>query len=324
MSPVVLDRAVERAAAFLEQRGGAGALIARAEMGGRREEDEGEGTRLLRALLDEQSRDGSFDGDLARTAQALMEMQEVSEAVGLRDVDPALGRAMDWLRGRQGEPGRWSDGCSPQRHDAGLCHHFMGGFFSPGPPDAELEAIELSCGIDVESDSDIRFISSCLALRALWQWNAHAPDAGLHLDGVRRALEQGTPPAMPLSPAAALEGLAVLLDAPEPPDAVREGAAHWLDDLAARQLGDGSWGNVDVFHALDILLRGVERGVATEAAARALDRSARLLASAQQPDGSWGSKAAERRAVIGWRAMRRAADRQGPNATGPGRDPDPA
>lgn len=315
MSPVVLNKALERTAAFLERRGGAGALIARAETGSRDANDEAEGTRLVRTLLQEQSRDGSFDGELARTAQVLMQLREVSEAAGLGEVDPAVGRALDWMRGRQRQPGCWSDGCSPERHAAGLCHHFLGGFFSPAPLDAELEPLELSCGIQVEPDGDIRFVSSCLALRAFWRWKAHAPDAGLHVDGVRRALEQSTPPVVALSPEAALEGLGVLLDAPELPDDALETATRGLEDLAAKQLGDGSWGNVDVFHALDILLRGMQRGVATAVAARVLDRSARLLASAQQPDGSWGSEAAERRALIGWRAMRWAAAREAEGGT---------
>jgi hypothetical protein len=309
VSPVLLDRALERTAGFLERRGGAGALIARAEIGRAAEEDEGEATRLIRERLDKQAADGSFGGNLARTAQTLMEMRDVSEAAGLGEVAPGVGRALDWLRRRQGQPGRWSDGCSPDRHAAGLCHHFLGGFFSPAAPDAALEPLELSCGIEVESDGDIRFVSSCLALRALWRWSSHAPDAGLHLDGVLRAMEQPEAPVVRLSPETALEGLATLLAAPAPPDAALQRAARDLEDLATRQLGDGSWGNVDVFHALDVLLRGLEQGVAIDAAARALGRSARLLASAQQPDGSWGSEGAERRALLGWRAMRWAADR---------------
>ncbi len=311
MSPVRLAQALERAAAFLDQRGGAAALIARAEMGRAGEDDHAEGTRLIRAFLDRQWADGSFDGDLARTARTLMEMREVSEAAGLDDVDPAVGRALDWLRRRQGQPGRWSDGCDPDRHAAGLCHHFLGGFFSPAPSETELAPIELASGVEVNADGDIRFIGSGLALRAFWRWRAHAPDAGLHLDGVRRALEQASPPVVPLSPEAVLEGLATILDAPDPPEIVRETAVRGLEDLATRQLGDGSWGNVDVFHALDVVMRGLERDVAIEAAERALDRAARLLASAQQPDGSWGSEAAGRRALVGWRALRRAADRQG-------------
>jgi len=161
----------------------------------------------------------------------------------------------------------------------------------------------------------VRFVASCMALRALWRWNERAPDAGLHLDGVRRALEQEAPAAAPLASEAALEGLATLLDAPTPSDAALEIARTRLERLAARQLGEGSWSDVDVFHALDVLLRGSQLGVLGGAAARALDRSARLLASAQQPDGSWGSEAADRRALLGWRAMRWAADRESDGAT---------
>lgn len=310
MSPMVLNRALERTAEFLEKRSGAVALIARAEIGRAGDDDELEGTRLIRSLLDEQSRDGSFDGDLARTAQVLMEMREISNAAGLSEVDPGIGRALDWLRSRQGQPGRWSDGCTDERHAAGLCHHFLGGFFSPAPPDAALEPLDVSCGITLEEDGDIRFVSSCLALRALWRWDAHAPDAGLHLDGVQRALEQATPPVVELSPETALEGLVTLLDDPDASDAGLETVVHGLEDLATRQLGDGSWTNVDVFHTLDVLLRASERGLVTGAVARALDHSARLLASAQQPDGSWGSEAADRRALLGWRAMRWAAGRE--------------
>lgn len=316
MSPVLLNRALERTAEFLKRRSGAVALIARAEIGRASDDDQAEGKRLIRSVLDEQSPDGSFDGDLARTAQTLMEMREIARAAGLGEVDPGIGRALDWLRSRQGQPGRWSDGCSDERHAAGLCHHFLGGFFSPAPPDAALEPLTMSCGVTLDADGDIRFVSSCLALSALWRWDAHAPDAGLHLDGVQRALAQATPPVVELSPETMLEGLGTLLDAPVASDAATETAVRHLEDLATRQLGDGSWTNVDVFHALDVLLRAAARRLVTVAATGALDRSARLLASAQQPDGSWGSEAADRRALLGWRAMRWVAEREpdGPSA----------
>jgi hypothetical protein len=311
MSPVLLNRALEGTAAFLERRGGADALVARAVIGRPHDDDEAEATRLVRALLDGQSRDGSFDGDLGHTAGVLVQIREVSEAAGLGEVDPGVGRGLDWLRGRQGQPGRWSDGCSPDRHGAGLCHHFVGGFFAPAPPDMKLPAMDVSCGVTLERDGDIRFVASCLALRTFWRWQAHAPDATLHLDGVRAALV--SPSVARLSPEAVLEGLITVLDAPQQTEQVRETIAQHLDDLAARQLGDGSWGNVDVFHALDVLLHSDELGVATVAAEHALGRSAHLLASAQQPDGSWGSQAADRRALLGWRAMRWAADREAGN-----------
>lgn len=259
--------------------------------------------RWGRRILDAQDAAGAWDGDLTATAGALLTLAEIRTAASLQERDPAIGRALDWLRARRGVPGAWSDGCSEERHRIGICHHFLGGFFSPGPPEVPEEEARLRSGVRAVGDADVRFVASATALRALLEWAPPSRDTRLHLEGLRRvvALWPERPPTG-LSNAALLAAVHVLLLSPADED--RAAAEHGLRVLAGKQRGDGSWVETDPFQALEVFARAESVGVGPERAHGALWHGARLLVSSQKSDGSWGGEEAPRRALIGWRTLR--------------------
>lgn len=297
---------LERVEAYLADAGGVDALVYRFEAGRAGPDDAATAGNWIRRMLSEQGRDGSWDGDLVATARALVVMHAVATAAGIREVDPGVGRAIAWLRSRQGRPGRFAAGCTPGEHGAGVCHHHLGGFFAVAPPEAELNELGLDQGAVVRGDRDCRFAGSALALEALLRWGRGGEDVRLHMYGLRRVLERlGLTGGV--SPAATLVGLAALLRAPTHGLADRAAAATAIAGLAGRQLGDGSWSGVDVFQAVEVLLLALETGVAAEPATTPLRHATRLLATTQQENGSWGAREPVRKSLIAWRALRHTA-----------------
>lgn len=262
-------------------------------------------TRWIRRLLDTMETTRPGDRDLATTARTLLTVRELREAAGLAGQDPAIGRAIAWIRSRRGIAGAWTDGCSPARHEAGFCHHFVGGFFSPAPPDRSQQGTRLRCGVEAASDGEGRFLASATALRCVLEWQPKpTTDGRLHLRGlrgvVRRWLEEPLPG---LSAAALLAAVHALARSRDPDD--RRAAEDGIRLVAGRQRGDGSWVGADAFQALDVLLDASAAGVCHERCHTALWHGARLLVSTQKPDGSWGEgDTAARRGLIACRALR--------------------
>lgn len=267
-------------------------------------EDDRDARRWVRRIVDEQGSDGAWADDLIATATRLMTLREIREAAGLREQDPAVGRALDWLRSRRGVTGAWSDGCNPDRHRRGLCHHFLGGFFSPGPPELPLDQATLRSGVHVPGDTQVRFVGSATALRCLLQWSEPGTDARLHLEGLRRLVVawSDTSPAE-LGTASLLAAVHALLLSTDPED--REAADRGLRVVAGKQRGDGSWVETDAFQALEVFGLADEVGVAPERSRQALWHGARLLTSTQNHDGSWGGEHGARRALIASRTLDR-------------------
>lgn len=265
--------------------------------------DPGDARRWARRILDAQDAAGSWGDDVTATAGALLTLAEIRTVASLREQDPGIGRALDWLRARRGVPGAWSDGCSEKRHRIGICHHFLGGFFSPGPPEIPEQEARLRSGVRAMGDAEVRFVASATALRSLLEWAPPTRDTKLHLEGLRRvvALWPESPPEG-LSNAALLAAAHALLLSPIAED--RAAAEHGLRVLAGKQRGDGSWVDTDPFQALEVFARAEAVGVAPERAHGALWHGARLLVSSQKSDGSWGGEEASRRALIGWRTLR--------------------
>lgn len=265
---------------------------------------ESEARRWVQRVLNEQEDAGSWCGALLDSAEALLALHELRTAGSLREQDPGVARALDWLRTRQSVDGAWTDGCSPERHERGFCHHFTGGFFSPGPPEVPFEEAWLANGLRLGGDTEIRFVSSTVALRAALVWNAAGADAALHLEGLRRVVrewQRGYTPAG-LSSASLLSAVHTLLCSDDPHD--RDAAERGLTVVAGKQRGDGSWVDADAFQALEVFGAAVAADVASTSARRALWHGARLLVASQQSDGSWGRAHGARRALIAWRIFR--------------------
>lgn len=302
-----MSTGVERAAAaatdWLVQQDAPEAAIAAHEED--RADSDADARRWVRYLLDEE-RDGAWNGDLLTTARSLLVLRELKEAASLKEQDPAIGRALDWMWDQRGKPGAWTDGCTPERHGRGLCHHFMGGFLSPGPPHRPLMDVDLPSGARTAGDPEARFTISAVALRCAMRWRGAGTDARLHLEGLRRIVDRWSElPLVGLQTTALLAAAHALVASPRPED--REAAGRGLQMVAGKQRGDGSWMDADPFHALAVFGDATAAGVGDERAGRALDHGARLLVAAQHNDGSWGSEHGSRRALIGLRVLRRAA-----------------
>lgn len=260
--------------------------------------------RWIARILSEQDADGSWGGDLLATAHSLLTIHELRSAAGVKEQDPGIGRAQDWIRSRRGAPGTWADGCSPVRHRQGLCHHFVGGFFSPAPPDDECPESRLPCGARLHSDAEVRLVSSSLALRCMVAWGVRGRDELLHLEALRRlVLVWGEPPLESLSTGALLAVIHALAASDHEED--RASAGWGLRVVGSKQRGDGSWVETDAFQALDVMSAAADAGIVPEQMRRSLWHGARLLIASQQSDGSWGRDHGPRRALIACRTFRR-------------------
>lgn len=297
-----VERALAGAQAWLAGQDAPESVIA-AQEGGLRDDGD-HARRWIRRLLNDQQNDGSWGGDLLATASALLTIHELRTAAALVERDPEIYRALDWLRGRQNAPGAWTSGCTPERHARALCHHFVAGFFSPGPGEASFHEAWLRGGLRLAGDAEVRFVASAVALRCMMEWEAGGADVRLHIAALRRVVE-GWGDFVPagLTTAGLLSAVHALLISGDPADgAVAEAG---LRVVAGRQRGDGSWVDADAFQALEVFGTAVDTGVGEERSRSALWHGARLLIASQQADGSWGREHGARRALIAWRTFRR-------------------
>jgi hypothetical protein len=263
-----------------------------------------EAKRWIARILGEQDRPGSWGGDLLATAQVLLTIGDLRAAAGVAEQGPGVGRARDWIRSRRGVPGTWADGCSPERHERGMCHHFLGGFFAPCPPEVPLEEARLRCGARLEGDPEVRLVASTTALRCALGWDTPGQDERLHLAALRhlvRTWDQGPPAGLTTSALLAAVHALIASDAAED----REVAERGLRLVAGKQRGDGSWVETDAFQALEVIGDAADAGISPERTRTTLWHGARLLIASQQPDGSWGRDHGPRRALIAWRTFRR-------------------
>ncbi|MFW6078940.1 MAG: hypothetical protein ACODAE_04925 [Gemmatimonadota bacterium] len=327
--PETIAIAAERAAAAAADLDSADAVIARREAGGAGPGEDARVESCVAELLRDQDGDGSWGAELVPTAEALILLHELmhgaiaGRSAGAETVEPsealtraraaavpAVERGVAWLRGRRGRPGRYGEGCSPERHREGLCHHFSGGFFSPGPPEIDQSGLRLGVGVEIDDDGEARLAASCVALRALLRWGALTTDARLHLDTLHRLIlrwrrwEHGRP-----GPAAALAMMAAALEAPPDDTAGHDAIEHGLGLIAGSQRADGSWPGADTFQVLETLLAARRRGFRNDRLEATLLRGAGLLASTQSvEDGTWGRETSPRRLRIGWAALRIAGE----------------
>jgi hypothetical protein len=278
-------------------------FIARRELdGGTAEDDEIVGA-VGDELLSHQSADGSWGGNLAVTAEALLLLSDlhVPSRFATR-----VARAEQWLRKRRSLPGRYNEGCDAERHAGSLCEHFAGGFFSPGPPERDFSGARLANGLCFGSDRDARLGLSALALRAVRHWSRCSVDDLLHLDALARiasrALRSGKTSSMPCL----MMVFSALTAAPRRPEFINvlHGA---LTRLAGAQRADGSWPDADPFHVAEVFLLAIQRGYGSPVFDAALVRAAEMLALMQHADGTWGPEIGSPRLLSGWRTLRYAA-----------------
>jgi hypothetical protein len=302
MNALSTERALAASQAWLLAQNEPEAILAAMEAGV--EATYGDARRWINRIMADQGADGSWGGDLLVTAESLLAVNELRTTADVRDLDPAVGRALDWLRSRRGQPGAWPQGCSPGCHSRGFCHHFIGGFFSPGPSGEERPEARLRCGARLSGDAEVRFVASTLALRCLLAAGDTGRDVRLHLASLRqvvRAWPEDRPDGLTVG--ALLGAIHALIESLDEAD--RAVAELGLRVVGGKQRGDGSWVETDAFQALGVMSAAVDAGIDAERVRRALWHGARLLVASQQSDGSWGTEHGARRALVAWRTLRR-------------------
>ncbi|UCC72480.1 MAG: hypothetical protein JSV86_19290 [Gemmatimonadota bacterium] len=274
MTPRAMLEAVDRARGWLSERRDYYGFLARRDSGRGAPELGGHLRGDLRA---KQGPDGSWiEGDLAVSAESVWQLLEL----GLQRDSPVVGKALDWLYGRRDQEGAYGSGCTPSRHEAGVCEHYISGFFSPGPSE-EPQEVTLANGQSVTSDAGARLLMSERALRSALRARPGDPRAGPSLAGLRGLplyLEYGgnyTPAVL----VGALQALAWM-------EGVRSGELEaGLESLARAQEKDGCWPNVEFFFVLETLLE-----VRHPAAERMLRQAVPRLLETQHKYGAWGRR----------------------------------
>lgn len=272
-SPLRFREQFERAAAFFRDRPTLEGVAARRLLNVPAAGDAALADHLIRERRRRSRMDGSIDGSLVLTARALSDLLDL----GAQADDAGVVRLAGFLLTRQDRPGRWSDDGS-----AG------DGFFSAGPRDRPIAPLRLPSGAEFDEEEDARFVASCLALRAVLRAGHDArASVRTHLERLL-ALRTYDPPLAFVVLGAV--GLA-------PPE-YHPRIAGLLREVGDRQRPDGTWPDVSVFHAVDMLL------AVPTAAARALVRAAAPgIAGLQRESGAFDEGESEVLALIALRAL---------------------
>jgi len=240
--------------------------------------------------------DGTVGGGAVPTIWRVHELLDLGQA----DDSAAVTRALAWMLDLQDRPGAFHDGCDRIRHARRLCQHYLAGFFAPAPPTQRLAPVTLPTGKVFRVEAAARFAISCLALRAaLRAGHEEWPAVRRHLQSLAQISEQWTEWGGYFAPDVIVTGLHALAAAGK---RYREVVGRLVDLVMANQMVEGGWPSADLFQVLDALL-----AVDTPEAQVTIRRAATALAARQRPDGSFGVSAQQERALIGLRALLRAA-----------------
>jgi hypothetical protein len=261
------------AEAFFRDRATVEGVLARRVLGVPDEGDPSLADHLIRERRRRSRMDGSTNGSLVLTARALNDLLDL----GAQADDAGAVRMAGYLLTRQNQPGRWSD--DGRAGD---------GFFSPGPRDQRIAPLTLSTGAVFDDEEDARFVASCLALRAVLRAGHENRSAvTTHLERLLaiRVFDRHL-------------AFVVVGALGAAPPAFQPRLTGLLSDLHARQQPDGTWAEVAVFHAVEMLLS------VPSAAARALIRAAApSIAALQQLSGAFAPGDSEELSLIALRAL---------------------
>lgn len=284
--------AIERLALFFADRPTRQGILAREALGRPAAGDEALRERLVQQLRDETRSDGSVGGAALPTIWRAHELLDLGHAGD----QPGAVRVMGWVMSLQGKTGAFGEGCTDARHQHRACEHWLGGFFSPAPPEQRVAPITFPNGKVFRAEPAARFAVSCLALRGAVRAGLEPrPLVQAHLLGLARLEEEWERWGTYYTPDLVASGLVGLAAARHPfgSEARRVSAT-----LASHQEPDGTWARADLFHVLEALV-----WAGTDPARTALRRSAAALVERQRPDGTFSGAAREERALIALRAL---------------------
>jgi hypothetical protein len=284
--------AIERLADLLGSALTRQGLLARAALGRPFPEDGDLAHRLAAALSAQLRADGSVGGATIPTVWRAHELMDLESRCG-----PACGRAIGWVLALQGRPGSFGEGCDRARHARRLCQHFVGGFFAPAPAEQRFAPVTLPNGKVFRAEPAARFVTSCLALRAVLRAGGEArPLVRQHLLSLDQiAGQQATGWGNYFAPdvlVSALHALALAGPAHQPV------VARLIGLIEDHQEPGGGWANADLFVVLEALL-----AVRTSAARAVVQKAIPALLARQRADGTFGTVAQQERALIGLRAV---------------------
>ena len=284
--------AIERLALFFGTERTRQGVLAREALGRTSATDAELAERLRGELASGLRADGTVAGGAVPTIWRVHELLDLGEP---KD-SPAIARAMAWLLDQQDRPGSFHDGCDRARHARQLCHHFLAGFFSPGPPAQRLAPVTLPTGKVFRVEPAARFAISCLALRTAHRaGRGDRPAIKRHIQSLARISEQWTEWNGYFSPDTVVAGLhALAVAGPEHRDIVD----RLVGVVTSNQGIEGEWAHADLFHVIDALL-----AAGTLEAQVTVRRAATALAARQRTDGTFGTVAQQERGLIGLRAL---------------------
>lgn len=264
------------------------------------------GRHLRGDLLAKQGRDGSWgDGSLAASTEAIWQLLDMGTSP---DFHP-LARALDWLYGQLDADGSFASGCTPARHEQGICEHFLQGFFSPGRPNDSV-AVDLPNGQSIAADATARLLASQRALRSALRANPRDPRLAAAVDGLT-SLPLYDEYGGAFTPAVLVGAVQALAWHPSL-GAVKRDAG--LATLAAAQQKNGDWPNVEFFFVLEALLEA--RHPLSD---RMLRGALTKLLDSRHSDGTWGRRHAATQTWIAVQVLERIAlkdPRSGPGSSG--------
>jgi hypothetical protein len=272
-SPLQFREQFERAAGFFRERLTLEGLLARRLLGAPAPGDPALADHLARERRRRSRMDGSTGGSLVLTARALTDLLDL----GAQMDDAGAVRMAGYLLTRQDKPGRWSD--DGRAGD---------GYFSPGLRTERVAPLTLPAGTTFSHEDDARFVASCLALRAVLR-AGHEKRAPVRTHLERLLAIRVYDPHLAFVVVGAV-GLA-------PPD-YHSRIGGLVTEIGARQRDDGTWPDVTVFHAVDMLL-----SVPSPAARALVRKAAPHLAGLQRPSGAFDDRDTEELALIALRAL---------------------
>jgi hypothetical protein len=271
-------------------------ILARRLLGTPSEGDEQLARDLAHRLAGEIRPDGSLGGAFVSTAWAIVELHD------LGGDQAATAKLAAWLLARQDAPGSFGEGCTPPRHSARICEHFMKGFFAVAAPTERVAPLTLPTGKVIRSEGTARFAASCLALRAvILAGHRSHPGVENHLQSLAVAATGPLPTDhYPMELVAA--SLSTLAHAGQ----VEGATVTYRDVLLKRQTEDGTWPGLDSFMALEALMvEGSERALG------AVRKAIPSLLAGQRRDGTFGALARQERALIALEALLGRVERTG-------------